>query len=243
MRADENRSAHRCRQARGPAAPGEGRPAASSSRTNPVMPSSTISGTDPHGVATTGVPQASASIITIPNGSGHAIGLSRQVAPASSSQLVLAADLADVLDVATEQRLDLVVEVGALGRLAHLGGDPQRHPGGAGDPGGRVHALVRAHPPEEQRRSRRHPCPIGNASTSTPWWITAATGMSPADAAWWSRDGDDRHRAGDAPGRSRRARRRTARGSSSPPAGRSARRRPGRRACGRAPRRPPDEAS
>ena len=42
----------------------------------PVRPSSTISPTDPRGVATTGVPVAIASIITSPNGSSHWIGLS-----------------------------------------------------------------------------------------------------------------------------------------------------------------------
>src|SRR2546425_4012881 len=37
----------------------------------PTSPSRTISGTAPHGRATTGVPHASASIIASPNGSGQ----------------------------------------------------------------------------------------------------------------------------------------------------------------------------
>jgi len=55
----------------------------SSSRIRPVTSSSMSSGTEPHGVAMTGVPQARASIITRPNGSGHWIGLSRLLAPPS----------------------------------------------------------------------------------------------------------------------------------------------------------------
>ena len=40
----------------------------------PVSPWSTISGTEPQRQAITGVPQAMASIITRPNGSGQSIG-------------------------------------------------------------------------------------------------------------------------------------------------------------------------
>ena len=60
------------------------------SRTNPVTPSTTTSGTAPPRSATTGVPQAIASIITIPNGSSHCTGNSRQRAPASSRRLAVA---------------------------------------------------------------------------------------------------------------------------------------------------------
>ena len=42
----------------------------------PVTPSSTISGTEPRFQATTGVPQAIASIITRPKGSGQSMGKS-----------------------------------------------------------------------------------------------------------------------------------------------------------------------
>ncbi|EUA13751.1 glycosyl transferase [Mycobacterium xenopi 4042] len=48
-----------------------GASSAGSAHTKPVTPSSTISLTAPRSRATTGVPQAIASIITIPNGSSH----------------------------------------------------------------------------------------------------------------------------------------------------------------------------
>ena len=51
------------------------------------MPSSTISGAAPRGQPTTGVPQAIASTIAIPNGSGQLIGFSKAAAPASSVRL------------------------------------------------------------------------------------------------------------------------------------------------------------
>ena len=44
-----------------------------------------ISGTEPRLNATTGVPQAMASIITRPNGSGQSIGTSRPIAPLRKS--------------------------------------------------------------------------------------------------------------------------------------------------------------
>ena len=59
--------------------------ACSSSTTKPVSPSSTISGAEPSGKAITGVPQAIASVITSPNGSGQRIGMSSALAPAYSS--------------------------------------------------------------------------------------------------------------------------------------------------------------
>jgi hypothetical protein len=46
----------------------------------PVTPSRTTSGTEPRRKATTGVPQAMASIITSPKGSSHRIGKMRQCA-------------------------------------------------------------------------------------------------------------------------------------------------------------------
>ncbi len=51
----------------------------------PVTPSSTISGTEPRFQATTGVPQAIASIITRPKGSGQSIGNRSARAPPRSS--------------------------------------------------------------------------------------------------------------------------------------------------------------
>ena len=52
-----------------------------SSTMKPVTPSSITSGTEPRLNATTGVPQAIASIITRPNGSGQSIGNSSAFAP------------------------------------------------------------------------------------------------------------------------------------------------------------------
>ena len=48
---------------------------------------STTSGAAPSGKASTGVPQAMASIMTMPNGSFHRMGKRRAEAPASSSSL------------------------------------------------------------------------------------------------------------------------------------------------------------
>ncbi len=61
--------------------------ASSSSHRNPVVPSVTTSGAAPSGKASTGVPQAMASIITMPNGSFQRMGKSRAEAPARSSSL------------------------------------------------------------------------------------------------------------------------------------------------------------
>ena len=124
--------------------------AASVLRTNPVSQSSTISGTAPWGVATTGVPQARASTITMPKGSGQATGLSRQRGTAEELQLLGAVELAQVLDVAPQVRAHAGVEVGLLVRLAELGGDLQRYPGGVGQVSGDVHALLGGHAPQER---------------------------------------------------------------------------------------------
>ena len=70
----------------------------------PVTPSSSTSGTEPRRVATTGVPQASDSIITSPNGSSQSIGKIVARARWSSSTLSAWLDLADVLDPVAEVR-------------------------------------------------------------------------------------------------------------------------------------------
>src|SRR3954471_14037239 len=54
---------------------------ASSSTMKPLTPSSMTSGTEPRRMAITGQPQAIASIITRPNGSGQSIGNSSALAP------------------------------------------------------------------------------------------------------------------------------------------------------------------
>src|SRR5581483_2235549 len=63
--------------------------------------------------------------------------------------LVVTAELAEVFDVAAEPGADGGVEVGLFGGLAHLGGDPQRHPGPPCDPDGPVDAFVGRHPAQE----------------------------------------------------------------------------------------------
>ena len=156
-------------------------------------------GRGPDGVATTGVPQAIASTITMPNGSSHSIGLSRQAASREQRHLLGAADLADVLDVVAQQGLDLVAEVGVLGRLAHLRGDPQRDAGLAAPRGPRCARPCRGSSGPGTRRTRRRRRPRGSASTSTPWWITAATCIPTAAVRVLLRDRDDRHPVVDRP--------------------------------------------
>ena len=74
---------------------------------NPVRPSSITSGTEPQRQAITGVPQAMASIITSPNGSGQSIGNRSAAALPRKSDFSRVADLAHELDQRiVEQRLD-----------------------------------------------------------------------------------------------------------------------------------------
>ncbi len=70
--------------------------AASSSHRNPVTPSLTTSGAAPSGKASTGVPHAIASIITMPNGSFHRMGNSEGGRPGQELELALVGDLAEV---------------------------------------------------------------------------------------------------------------------------------------------------
>ena len=75
-----NRSSNTCRQRarfRPPTRPTARTAPSRSSTTNPVTPSCITSGTEPQRQAITGVPQAIASIMTKPNGSGQSIGNSR----------------------------------------------------------------------------------------------------------------------------------------------------------------------
>ena len=58
-----------------------------------------ISGTEPRLKAITGVPQAMASIITRPNGSGQSIGNNSAMAPLKKLRLLAVADLADEFDM------------------------------------------------------------------------------------------------------------------------------------------------
>jgi hypothetical protein len=88
MASAENRSFTQARITWGSSSPSRWTAAAISfteETTKPVSPSATTSGTDPLRQATTGVPQAMASVMTRPNGSAHWIGNSNAAALASSS--------------------------------------------------------------------------------------------------------------------------------------------------------------
>ena len=149
-----------------------------------MTPSSTISGAAPRGVATTGVPDASASIITMPNGSCHAIGLRRQTAsPRSSCFVAPATSPTNSMSPPSSGRT-CSSKYSCSGCSRSFAGDLERYAGLGGDADGGVHALVRAHPPEEQRIAALAAAD-GELVQSMPWWITAATGMSPAVEAWW----------------------------------------------------------
>ena len=115
----------------------------------PVTPSSTISGTDPRLNAITGVPQAMASIMTRPNGSGQSMGTSKTVAPLKNSDFCAVVDFADKFDVCRlHHRLDLFLVILAI-RVVDLGGDFQRHAAMLGDANGAVHTLFRSYAAKE----------------------------------------------------------------------------------------------
>ena len=96
------------------------------STTKPLTPSSIISGTDPRPNAITGVPQAMASIITKPKGSGQSIGNSSAAAPRSRSSLASVVEFAHELDLlAIDDRLQTLLVVSGLGPR-----DFSRHPQG-----------------------------------------------------------------------------------------------------------------
>ena len=146
-------------RARRPRGPGAGRASrrrrtaatASSSEatTKPVTPSSTTSGTEPRRQATTGVPQAMASIMARPNGSGQSIGNRSAAASPRNAGLLGVADLADELDQRVgEQRLDHPLEVGPVGRV-DLGRDLEPEPRAPGDRDRPVGPLLRRDAAEE----------------------------------------------------------------------------------------------
>src|ERR1700761_5535063 len=132
---------------------------AGSSRMNPVTPSATTSGTEPRFSATTGVPQAMASIITMPNGSSPRAGDIRQGArPARlrfghpPGQLLLGPPvrLTDEADALAQPGRYLSPEVRQFGRLLELAGQQDGPPSRAGRVDSQVSALVRAEPAEEE---------------------------------------------------------------------------------------------
>jgi hypothetical protein len=96
----------------------------------------------PQLVAMTGVPQASASMATRPNGSGQRMGFDQGPSTAEELDLGLVVDFADVVDAVAEARFDDVRVVVPLGWFLHLGRDLQLDTGAAGDGDGPVDALV-----------------------------------------------------------------------------------------------------
>ena len=115
----------------------------------PVTPSSTISGIAPLSQAMTGVPQAIASITTSPNGSGQSIG-NNSAAALPRKAAFSASPISPIYStsIAVDQRLDRVVEIGAI-VVADLGGDLELQPGPPGDLDGAVGPLVARQPAEE----------------------------------------------------------------------------------------------
>ncbi|MEY9399157.1 hypothetical protein ABIF79_005532 [Bradyrhizobium japonicum] len=103
----------------------------------------------------TGVPQAIASIMTRPNGSGQSIGNSRARGAGKKRLLPRLVGFADELDfLAVDVRFELLLEVSRL-RARYLGGDPQRHPGSTCDAHRVFGALVDRQPPKKgQVRTR-----------------------------------------------------------------------------------------
>ena len=126
----------------------------SSSTMKPVRPSSITSGTEPRLKAMTGVPQAIASIITRPNGSGQSIGTSRAIAPLRNSDFSSSV-ISPMYSTfgAVDHRLDLLVEIFLVGPV-DLGGDLQRHAALLGDADGAVDALFRRDAAEEGEIAR-----------------------------------------------------------------------------------------
>lgn len=115
----------------------------------PVSPWRSTSGTEPWLKAITGVPQASASIMTSPNGSGQSMGNSKARAFPSNSFFLPLVDLAHELNQGMPQQgLDPGFEILPVG-LVHLGGHLEGQAGSKGDFNGPVGALLGGHPPQE----------------------------------------------------------------------------------------------
>ena len=147
----------------------------------------------------TGVPQAMASIMTRPKGSGQSIGKSSARGAAEEGRLVALADLADVVDqrVGPDQGLDLRLPVGEVG-VVDLGGDPERHAGAPGDLDGAVGPLLGRDAAEEGEIA------AGGARAETVEFARQAVvdGAHPVDRrhrrALGVGDGDQRHVGEDA---------------------------------------------
>src|SRR4051812_11492956 len=115
--------------------------------TKPVIPSSMTSGTEPDLKAMTGVPQAMASIMTRPNGSGQSIGNSNAAAPARNCRFII--DRADELDLCpVDLRFKLFLEIFPFAPR-HFCCDTKRHFGGMGNPNGGFRSFLRRQPAQE----------------------------------------------------------------------------------------------
>ena len=167
---------------------GAGELATRRSTTTPVRPSTTTSGTDPLARATTGVPQAIASTITIPNGSSHRMGKRRQRAPASRSRFSRRVGIADVDRIRPEPGRDLGVVELLLGRLGTLAGEEDPDPGRPCGVDREVRALRRRGTGRGRGRSR--PCAPGTGSRArrSPLWTVPTQFRSDAERRWFSRD-------------------------------------------------------
>ena len=132
----------------------------------PVTPSSITSGTEPRLNATTGVPQAIASIIIRPNGSGQSIGNSSAFAPDRNAGFCASLISPMNSTCGVEQRLDHFLEVVGVG-LVDLRGDLQRQPALRGDPDRGVDALSGQIRPRNARYSGFTPgCGVSSVSGS-----------------------------------------------------------------------------
>ena len=154
MRRAENRASTAARQARRSSLAAQVTAATASSVVevrNPVAPWSTISGAAPRGVVMTGVPQARGLDHVQPEGFVPADGVEQRPGGAEESSVVGGVDLADVVDVAAEERLDLGPVVLVLVGVAHLGGDGEGDAGALGDLDGLADALVGGHAPDEDQ--------------------------------------------------------------------------------------------
>ena len=100
--------------------------------------------------AMTGVPQAIASIITMPNGSGQSIGNSNASASPRNCAFLLLVDLADEFDfgILIDHRPDALLPI-VLVDAIDLGGDLERRADASRDLDRPVGAFLRRNPAEE----------------------------------------------------------------------------------------------
>ena len=115
----------------------------SSSTTKPVTPSSINSGTAPRLNAITGAPQAMASIMTSPKGSGQSIGTISAMARLREFGLLRVGDLPNEFDIRFgEKRLDHLLEI-VLIDCIDFGRDLERQSAALGDVDRAINPLLR----------------------------------------------------------------------------------------------------